>query len=148
MGGVGFTGTRRGMTVPQERSVANLLQRLHKGPRSEFHYGMEEHADTSAARIASNLGYRLIGHPGPAPYTRLVPHETREQKDNLVRNSDIVKECGILLAAPFGDGEVLRSGTWATVRRARNVGRPHIIVWPDGSWDGIGYEGNPGDYAV
>jgi predicted Rossmann fold nucleotide-binding protein DprA/Smf involved in DNA uptake len=37
----------------------------------------------------------------------------------LVRNRAIVNSSGLLIAAPAGE-EILRSGTWSTVRYARS----------------------------
>jgi predicted Rossmann fold nucleotide-binding protein DprA/Smf involved in DNA uptake len=50
----------------------------------------------------------------------------------LVRNRDIVDVCNLLLATPGGTVEQLRSGTWATIRYARRIGRPVWIVFPNG----------------
>lgn len=48
----------------------------------------------------------------------------------LKRNHDIVDTCDFLLALPGTEQEIVRSGTWATIRYARKVGRPHEIVTP------------------
>jgi hypothetical protein len=45
---------------------------------------------------------------------------------------DIVVESELLIATPKEVKEQLRSGTWATVRRARKVGIPIILITPDG----------------
>jgi len=50
----------------------------------------------------------------------------------LERNRLIVQNSSILIAAPAQDREVLRSGTWATIRYARQAGKRVIIVWPNG----------------
>lgn len=50
------------------------------------------------------------------------------------RNDVLVLNCNILLAFPQTAAEVQRSGTWATVRRARKAKKP-IWVYPlDGSY--------------
>lgn len=51
----------------------------------------------------------------------------------LQRNKVIVDRCGVLVAAPGEAQEQLRSGTWSTIRYARRVGRPVIMVLPDGT---------------
>lgn len=48
------------------------------------------------------------------------------------RNADIVRDVDILLAFPQGEEVGRGSGTWLTVRIAREKKRPHIIVMPDG----------------
>lgn len=50
----------------------------------------------------------------------------------LARNRTIAA-ADALIAAPKGFAEELRSGTWATVRYARALGRPILIIWPDGT---------------
>jgi len=58
--------------------------------------------------------------------------EYRNPQDYLVRNQDIVNECDVLVATPKENNEVLRSGTWATIRRATKAKKPVLIVNPDG----------------
>lgn len=47
-------------------------------------------------------------------------------KPPLVRNHDIVDSTELLIACPKEQVEVLRSGTWATIRYAR---KKEITVW-------------------
>lgn len=136
---VGFTGARSGMTDEQARRVAHLLleaQKVNPGPW-EFHHGACIGADERAAMAAGNLGYMLIEYPSNLPHarTRLVSHETHTPKPPLERNHDIVDACHFLIAAPSGPSEVLRSGTWATVRYAREAGKRIVLVYPDGSFE-------------
>jgi hypothetical protein len=51
----------------------------------------------------------------------------------LVRNREIVKQCTFLIACPSTFTEEVRSGTWATVRYAREAEKTIYIVFPDGS---------------
>jgi hypothetical protein len=51
----------------------------------------------------------------------------------LERNKLIVARCDLLLATPETQQEVLRSGTWATIRAARRNSKSHTIVFPDGA---------------
>ncbi len=136
---VGFTGTGRGMTAWQARSVGEILRKWdNRSP--EFHYGLCYGADDQAARRARRLGYRLVAHPGPDPARRgkVMPDEMREPLPFLERNTNIAQEANVVVATPFGGpeiGEKLRSGTWSTIRRARKFRRPLWIVWPDGSYE-------------
>jgi len=50
----------------------------------------------------------------------------------LTRNHDIVDCTELLIACPKSMKEELRSGTWATVRYARKLERPVIIIYPNG----------------
>lgn len=51
----------------------------------------------------------------------------------MKRNDVLVAACDILLAFPRTKSEELRSGTWATVRRARKEGKPVWYFPLDGS---------------
>lgn len=54
----------------------------------------------------------------------------------LERNQLMVAECQVLIACPKEVNEQVRSGTWATVRRARAIGRKILYIFPDGeTWE-------------
>lgn len=124
---VGFTGTRRGMTGAQSDTVMRLLRSFHT-PGAVFHHGADLGADHEASLLAERVGYEVVPHPGGTA------------KENIERNHLIVELCQVLFAAPAG-AEVLRSGTWATIRFARGLlvkkptggSRPVVIAWPDGT---------------
>ena len=59
--------------------------------------------------------------------------EVREPLPYMVRNENIVKEAGVLIAAPASDKEVMRSGTWATVRRGRAAKKPVFVMQQNGN---------------
>jgi hypothetical protein len=67
-------------------------------------------------------------HPGLAPLNQASGGVTFIAKDNLTRNRDIVDTASMLIAAPEGNAERLRSGTWATVRYARKAKKKVIIL--------------------
>jgi hypothetical protein len=48
-------------------------------------------------------------------------------KPFLDRNKDIVNSCDILIACPENDIEVLRSGTWSTIRYAKKINKPVLL---------------------
>ena len=48
----------------------------------------------------------------------------------LKRNCDIVLAGVELIACPHQMSEVLRSGTWSTVRFARKIKKRVVMVWP------------------
>ena len=68
-------------------------------------------------RIAKNKGCEIIEVPGKPP------------KGYMDRNDLLVEHCDVLLSYPKTPDEELRSGTWATVRRARKAAR-EIRVFP------------------
>jgi hypothetical protein len=84
-------------------------------------------------------GIRIVIHPPTDPKKRAFckgAAEIREPKPYLDRNHDIVDEgSGLLIAAPFQEEEILRSGTWATVRYAWKIGRAlDVFVIRPGGW--------------
>jgi len=125
---LGFTGTSKGMTEAQKRMLVYFLEPLE----GEFHFGDDAGADKEAAEIARKLGYRLISHPPVNAFHRaFVPSNVEYPPlPFLVRNKAIVAATQILIAAPKTVGEVLRSGTWATVRYARKMNRKIIMLNP------------------
>src|SRR6185295_3683952 len=91
-------------------------------------------ADEQFVELAS--GAIMVGHPcdWPAMQSKAAiaaSGQMRACRKPLDRNHDIVDETQMLIAAPKGPEEQ-RSGTWATVRYARKLGRRIVIVWPDG----------------
>lgn len=131
----GFSGTSQGMTELQLAVVRQLLVTVHLSPDDELHHGDCVGADREVHDICHDLGIRTISHP-PKNHTKRAfttrHFSVRGERPYLERNRAIVDECYGLLAAP-GSPEMLRSGTWATVRYARKKGVPISIVWPDGT---------------
>lgn len=132
---LGFTGTSKGMTQRQRDTVLYLFRELQL---TELHHGGERHADAEAHRLALALGACVHVHPGPAfklSHDCLGADVVHAIKPNLTRNKDIVTmSVDGLVAAPSGATEVLRSGTWTTVRYARKAERRRWIVSPDGTF--------------
>jgi hypothetical protein len=129
---VSFTGTRHGMTAVQLLSLADTL--LEVGA-TELHHGDCVGADAEADAVAQRLEIPRVVHPplggryrawiregptctvlAPAPY--------------LTRNLAIVDAGQMLIAAPQTREEEQRSGTWATVRYGRRLGRMVVILAP------------------
>ena len=129
---IGFTGTREGMTENQKKALEKLLiEFLGKGA-SEFHHGDCVGADKEAHEIASALGYKVVVHPPRRAILRAfcAGDVILPERDYLQRNRDVVDSTDILIAAPKSGTEVLRSGTWSTVRYARRKGKQIIILEP------------------
>lgn len=129
---VGFTGTRSGMTALQSATVDGMLEGLR--PR-EFHHGDCVGADAQAHELARAARLRIIIHPPEYGRFRawcLGAASVLDVKPFMARNEDIVAACEILIAAPAQANEVIRSGTWATVRRAMKARKPVCLVQPDG----------------
>lgn len=130
---IGFTGTQLGMTVQQKDRVRLLLEKLD--PTGVAH-GDCIGADAEFHNICLQLGKWIRIHPPYKGTKRAYCKEWNEilpGKDYLVRNRDIVAGVDCLIACPAEYDEQLRSGTWATVRYARERGIPIYVIQPDGS---------------
>jgi hypothetical protein len=135
---VGFTGTQKGMTDAQAKTLLVALASLAPG---RFHHGGCIGSDAEADAIAHSLGYEMHLHPPIkidkiANLNRDLSKDTvYEAKDYLIRDTDIAKAAQVLIATPRERHEVMRSGTWATIRRGRRYSTFVVIIWPDGSWE-------------
>lgn len=133
---LGFTGTREGMTPNQLARLRLYLARLN--PKVFIHggaVGADEQAHLEALKfiLARNIEIfpgsrkREIFWRGcfPRPYIA-------SWTQPLMRNRFITKRCNHLIACSATEEEVTRSGTWATVRYARQAFRPITIIAPSG----------------
>jgi predicted Rossmann fold nucleotide-binding protein DprA/Smf involved in DNA uptake len=131
---VGFTGTRHGMTSTQASAVARELVAMWSDG-AVFHHGDCAGADEHAHDIALAAGYRIVIHPSTH---RLRAYCTgsaavRPSYAPLVRNRHIAAESDVLVAAPLTDERKRHSGTWYTVDYAEKLGKPVVLVLPDGA---------------
>lgn len=129
---VGFTGTREGMTEAQLFAVSNLLA---LSGAVAVHHGDCVGVDAQAHALALWFGIPVVLHPPSDPKARAFcgrAAEVRVEAPYLTRNEQIVDEVDLLIAVPAQAQEVLRSGTWATVRYARRKGVPVKVIGPDG----------------
>lgn len=128
---IGFTGTRNGMTAKQKKVVAEIIKM--KSPIFVVH-GDCEGADTDFHNICLPLfpiRIRPCNHKSRAWNDGA--SDIMNVKSPLERNKDIVRDSNLLVATPPTSEEIKRSGTWHTIRHARKMNVPRIIVWPDGS---------------
>jgi hypothetical protein len=138
---VGFTGTRKGMTEEQEKMFKELIKKFDI---EEFHHGVCIGADGEAHTMVFFKTKAMIHLHPPKNKSKMVElyKDTEEEanryvwykpKDYLARNHDIVDAIEILIATPQAEEEILRSGTWATIRYARKKKRPVYLIKPNGS---------------
>jgi len=131
---IGFTGTRTGMT-PQQMIAVELILRC--SPHKFFHHGDCIGADAEAHRIAEKYHKATVIHPPDnnayRAYCSVTMGHVEMPADFISRNHAIVDACILLIACPGSMTEHKRSGTWATVRYARKIGRTMVIILPDGS---------------
>lgn len=132
----GFTGTRFGMTTLQKLRLREHLQlkisTISENIRAEFHHGACIGSDEQAAHIATELGFWTVAHPPISKryLSNFISCETRKARPYLERNFDIVKECDELIATPYQNHEIVRSGTWATIRYAYRLEKDVYIITP------------------
>ena len=131
---IGYTGTQIGMSKDQIITIKELINHLKETEEiEEVHHGDCIGGDSDFDIICKNRFKRVI-HPPIYPNKRAWcdGEIILEKKPYLERNRDIAK-MDILIATPKEYEEVLRSGTWATVRYARKAGTAIYIIWPDGT---------------
>jgi hypothetical protein len=134
-----FTGPQAGMTLLQQKEVRRLLTVITDGDLVA-HHGDCIGADDEFHSLAWYHGTRIVIHPsnisGKRAFANMrLPSSTviiHEPKPPLVRNHDMVDVSSVVIATPAGE-EVMRSGTWATIRYARKTKTRTFIVTPDGN---------------
>jgi hypothetical protein len=128
---IGFTGTQKGMTEYQKGFVRETLRK--KKP-SEIHHGDCIGADTDFHNICRevNPDIRIVIHPPEIDSKRSFckGDEILPVKGYLQRNHDIVDSVDYMISTPGEMEEVLRSGTWATIRYGMKKDKDGIIVTP------------------
>ena len=134
---IGFTGTQVGMTDAQF-SIARLFFQKYRIEIEDVHHGDCIGADDdfhTLVRLHSNI--KIVIHPPKNKSKRAFKQGDviLEPDEYLKRNHDIVDACNILIATPKENEEVLRSGTWATIRYGKKSKKMVIIIFPDGKVD-------------
>ena len=130
---IGFTGTR--LKLPNHRyiSLRNELRNLIKEGFNEFHHGDCKGSDEIANKIALRFGYQIVIHPPINSKYRAYCYTPNtiilKELPYLKRNKNIVNKIDLLIAMPIDPKEeILRSGTWATIRYARKKNIPIRFV--------------------
>jgi len=145
---IGFTGNRLGMSRRQMRVFKTIMMDLIMNTRT-FHHGGCIGSDKQAHDIifgirndkSINLTYplsenvKIIVHPSNNPVSRAdctldANDERLDEKPPLERDMDIAKSCDILFTTPRILREERRSGTWATIRYARKLGKMIVVLDP------------------
>lgn len=132
---VGFTGTQDGMTDYQKAKLSGTLLMLRDRYETvEFYHGDCIGADAEAHDIAAlllgveNIYILPSNVKGKRAYCKS-PHIMPEDNP-LDRNETIVHVTDVLIACPKEPREVMRSGTWATVRRAQRYKKYFRVIPP------------------
>lgn len=132
----GVTGSRTEPTREQKKYLSKFLSDIFR--TGELHHGACVGVDEYSVLVAYPLGYNIVAHPAKGTNYKsdaAIAHSNQVllSKPPLERNHDIVNACQGLIAVPSGTNEILRSGTWATIRFAEEIGRKIIFIWPDGT---------------
>ena len=133
---LGMTGTREGAS---QQAIDSFCRYLLTMNINEAHHGDCVGADQQFHQLVTQRGIKTIVHPPIKGIYRAHCQgtEIRERKDYLDRNRDIVDESDTLVAFPKSNVEEARSGTWHTVRYARQQSKPVMLFFPDGTVSGI-----------
>lgn len=130
----GFTGSRSGLP---EWKKEQIEKEFDKHPKIEVFHGDCIGADTDFHNLCLEYRQRtnkeLIIYIHPPDNNSMRGNNTPDYiatpKQYLKRNRDIVDNCNVLIACPFdANREEVRSGTWATIRYARNNNIPVILL--------------------
>ena len=130
-----FTGTSGPMTTMQKTVLEDNIRGLRYF-YAFFSHGDCVSADAFAHAVALDAGYKIIIHPPLNTAKRAYCQGAvawRAPKPYLERNKNIIDESRRLIAAPNTMTEVIRSGTWSTIRYAEKKGMHINIILPDGS---------------
>ncbi len=139
---IGFTGTRKGLSGPQRATLKGILNKLRRSRHApiQLRNGCAIGADAECAELLEST--ELIGYPASGPdgtlhddcdgATLIHCGPVMSAKPPLTRNGDIVRGSKLLIACPAEECEQPRGGTWSTIRLARKLAKPAIIVVPDG----------------
>lgn len=138
---VGFTGSQYGMSLKTKNKLAIVVGCLAQEDQfrsdvTSFRHGDCKGSDVVASGIADYYNYLVHGYPcfiehkrAFSPYNKII----HAPKHPLERNVDIVDLSAIMIATPHTMNEIIRSGTWATIRYARKRERELCIIFPDGT---------------
>lgn len=126
---VGFTGSRKGMSQNQKEQFALEICRLNP---VEFHHGDCVGADAEAHAIVREFlpNTKIVIHPPLSDYARAFckGDEYKEPMAYIPRDRQIVLNTHRIIGTPLTDEEVIRSGTWTTIRYAKAQGRPTLVL--------------------
>ena len=145
---VGFTGTRHGMTPPQQRAVRIVLGLLRQCDELTAHHGDCVGADAEFDAVARDIGARIIVHPGRSVRGGEESYRAFCRGDEILtplghfaRNREIVAESDVMIATPYEATRQERGGTWYTIDRAERSGKPLAIVLPTRDGVRVAYSG-------
>lgn len=132
----GFTGTRSGLNNVQRDQIVKLFEsNIANGMSIEVHHGDcvgadKELHDICIAMINHGANIYIIIHPPSDEKLRAYCDSINilKPKQYLQRNKDIVDATDILIACPYSDKEIIRSGVWSTIRYAHKKSKEINVI--------------------
>lgn len=133
---LGMTGNRDGMT---KTARDTLVKFLDDNIIKQVHHGDCKGADQIFNDICASRKIKIIIHPPNCDTFRAFCKADiiLSPKKYIERNHNIVDDTDMLIAFPSSEKEILRSGTWATIRYAKKIKKPILIIYPNGTSDNI-----------
>lgn len=127
MSKIGFTGSRNGMSKIQKDKLKNILKEYED---FEFHHGDCVGADADSHKMAREFGGFIIIHPSKNSILQAYCDGDKRlpKEDYLKRNQNIVDLTDFLIAAPEKPVDIVRSGTWSTIRYAKKQKKEVFIL--------------------
>lgn len=126
---IGFTGTREGMSQHQKEQFVLKLMELGI---TEFHHGDCEGADAEAHDIVREFfpDVHIEVYPPKSTYRQAFKQGDKHHppESYLTRDYKIVDATDCLIGAPKSDKEIIRSGTWTTIRYGRKTGKVVYVL--------------------
>lgn len=135
---LGTTGTREGAKPAQKAEALRWMRALRDRGLTTTRSGDCYGWDAEFHVLALEMGFETIGHPPTDPEARAFCAYIREEVPlpYLARNEKIVRGSDLMLAVPKESSEPAQKrggGTWATIRCAKRLGKPLVIIFPEGN---------------
>lgn len=141
---VGFTGSRSAPTSLAMECLQIVLEK-NIDVIMEFHHGDCVGSDAAFFGMMNHLNPSIpsICHPpDDDKYRAWTPSSlVLEPKPYLERNHNIVDAVHLMIAMPAQSHEILRSGTWATIRYAKKKQTDVMLIYPDGQHELVQFGG-------
>jgi hypothetical protein len=117
--------------MSQHQKEQFVLKMMELNP-TEFHHGDCEGADAEAHDIVREFFPNVKIHIYPPKSTYRQAHRCGDINYSpapyLERDKDIVDSVEYMIGAPKQDNEIIRSGTWTTIRYARKTNKPNTVL--------------------
>ena len=140
---LGFTGSQKGVTPNQLTVLRKFILELSQSFVIDGFHGDCIGADTIFHAVCRKEGAREV-YKFPCTITNKCANTDAvplaDPRAPLDRNREIVHASDVMVACPGTSEEIIRSGTWATIRYARKQNKQLYVIYPDGSF----VEDNPG----